>query len=62
MGEKDTSARYPNLIESLVAAGNDPRASAVNLAELRAGNSSFASGARCGCGRASCCGWPCRRW
>ncbi len=36
MGEKDTIVRYPDLIDSLVAAGNDPIAAAVNLAELRA--------------------------
>jgi pimeloyl-ACP methyl ester carboxylesterase len=41
MGEKDTIVRYPDLIEALVAAGNDPMASAVNLAELRAAISSF---------------------
>ena len=36
MGEKDTIVRYPELIESLVAAARDPIASATNLAELRA--------------------------
>jgi pimeloyl-ACP methyl ester carboxylesterase len=36
MGEKDTIVRYPDLIEALVAAGRDPVASSVNLAELRA--------------------------
>jgi pimeloyl-ACP methyl ester carboxylesterase len=36
MGEKDTIVRYPDLIESLVAAARDPIASAANLAELRA--------------------------
>jgi pimeloyl-ACP methyl ester carboxylesterase len=36
MGEKDTIVRYPDLIDSLVAAARDPIASAVNLAELRA--------------------------
>lgn len=36
VGEKDTIVRYPDLIEALVAAGNDPIASAANLAELRA--------------------------
>jgi pimeloyl-ACP methyl ester carboxylesterase len=41
MGEKDTIVRYPDLIEALVAAGNDPIASAVNLAELRAIASPF---------------------
>jgi pimeloyl-ACP methyl ester carboxylesterase len=41
MGEKDTIVRYPDLIDSLVAAGKDPLASAVNLAELRAIISSF---------------------
>jgi pimeloyl-ACP methyl ester carboxylesterase len=41
MGEKDTIVRYPDLIEALVAAGKDPIASAVNLAELRAAISSF---------------------
>lgn len=35
MGEGDTIVNYPDLIESLVAAGNDPVASAANLAELR---------------------------
>jgi pimeloyl-ACP methyl ester carboxylesterase len=41
MGEKDTIVRYPELIESMVAAGRDPMASAVNLAELRAISSPF---------------------
>jgi pimeloyl-ACP methyl ester carboxylesterase len=41
MGEKDTIVRYPDLIDALVAAGKDPTASAVNLAELRAAISSF---------------------
>lgn len=41
VGEKDTIVRYPNLIDSLVAAGNDPIASAANLAELRAITSAF---------------------
>lgn len=36
VGEQDTIVRYPDLIEALVAAGNDPIASAMNLAELRA--------------------------
>ena len=36
VGEKDTIVRYPDLIESPVAAGRDPIASAANLAELRA--------------------------
>jgi pimeloyl-ACP methyl ester carboxylesterase len=36
MGERDTIVRYPELIESLVAAARDPIASAANLAELRA--------------------------
>ena len=36
MGEKDTIVRYPELIQSLVAAARDPIASAANLAELRA--------------------------
>jgi pimeloyl-ACP methyl ester carboxylesterase len=36
VGEKDTIVRYPDLIESLVAAGRDPIASHANLAELRA--------------------------
>jgi pimeloyl-ACP methyl ester carboxylesterase len=36
MGEKDTIVRYPQLIDSLVAAARDPIAAAVNLAELRA--------------------------
>jgi pimeloyl-ACP methyl ester carboxylesterase len=36
MGEEDTIVRYPELIESLVAAARDPIASAANLAELRA--------------------------
>jgi pimeloyl-ACP methyl ester carboxylesterase len=36
VGEKDTIVRYPDLIESVVAAGRDPIASAANLAELRA--------------------------
>jgi pimeloyl-ACP methyl ester carboxylesterase len=41
MGERDTIVRHPNLIESMVAAGRDPVASAANLAELRAGTSPF---------------------
>jgi pimeloyl-ACP methyl ester carboxylesterase len=41
MGEKDTIVRYPDLIEAIVAAGNDPIASAANLAELRAIISAF---------------------
>jgi pimeloyl-ACP methyl ester carboxylesterase len=36
MGERDTIVRYPELIESLVAAARDPINSAANLAELRA--------------------------
>ena len=36
VGEKDTIVRHPDLIESVVAAGRDPIASAANLAELRA--------------------------
>jgi pimeloyl-ACP methyl ester carboxylesterase len=36
MGEGDTIVRYPELIESVVAAARDPIASVVNLAELRA--------------------------
>jgi pimeloyl-ACP methyl ester carboxylesterase len=36
MGEADTIVRYPELIESVVAAARDPVASAANLAELRA--------------------------
>ncbi|MGH2798342.1 MAG: alpha/beta fold hydrolase [Thermoleophilaceae bacterium] len=39
VGEKYTIVRYPDLIESLVAAGRDPIASRANLAELRAGMS-----------------------
>jgi pimeloyl-ACP methyl ester carboxylesterase len=36
VGEKDTIVRYPDLIEALVAGGNDPIASAVSRAEHRA--------------------------
>ncbi len=36
MGEGDTIVRHPDLVEALVAEGNDPIASATNLAELRA--------------------------
>jgi pimeloyl-ACP methyl ester carboxylesterase len=36
VGERDTIVRYPDLIESVVAAGEDPIASSANLAELRA--------------------------
>jgi pimeloyl-ACP methyl ester carboxylesterase len=36
MGEGDTIVNHPQLIDSLVAAGNDPIATATNLAELRA--------------------------
>ena len=41
MGEGDTIDRYPELIESMVAAGRDPIAAAANLGELRAGISPF---------------------
>jgi pimeloyl-ACP methyl ester carboxylesterase len=41
MGEKDTIVRYPELMESLVAAAGDPIASTTNLAELRAVISPF---------------------
>ena len=41
MGEGDTLVRYPDLLESLLAAGNDPVAAPVNLAELRAAISAF---------------------
>ncbi len=41
MGEKDTIVRYPDLVDAIAAAGKDPTASAVNLAELRAAISSF---------------------
>jgi len=36
VGEGDTITRYPDIIRSVVVAGNDPMASAMNLAELRA--------------------------
>jgi pimeloyl-ACP methyl ester carboxylesterase len=36
MGEKETIADYPDQVDALVAAGNDPVASKANLAELRA--------------------------
>jgi pimeloyl-ACP methyl ester carboxylesterase len=36
VGERDTIVRYPDLIESVAAAGRDPIASRANLAELRA--------------------------
>jgi pimeloyl-ACP methyl ester carboxylesterase len=35
MGEQDTIVNYPDQIQALVAAGNDPVMSEVNLAELR---------------------------
>jgi len=41
VGEKDSIVRYPDLIEALVAGGNDPIASAVSRAELRAIIASF---------------------
>jgi pimeloyl-ACP methyl ester carboxylesterase len=41
MGEKETIGRYPDRIESMVAAGRDPIAAAADLAELRAGISLF---------------------
>jgi pimeloyl-ACP methyl ester carboxylesterase len=41
MGEKDTIARHPALIESLVAAGREPVATAAGLAEFRAVGSPF---------------------
>jgi pimeloyl-ACP methyl ester carboxylesterase len=36
MGEGDSISRYPDLIDSLVAAADDPIAASANLAELRA--------------------------
>ena len=36
MGEGETILGYPDLIESVAAAGREPKASAANLAELRA--------------------------
>lgn len=36
MGEGETIGRYPDLVDALIAAGNDPVATATNLAELRA--------------------------
>ena len=41
VGEGSTIVNYPDLIDSLVAAGSDPVASEVNLAELRAIMSPF---------------------
>jgi pimeloyl-ACP methyl ester carboxylesterase len=41
MGEGQTIGRYPDLIDALVAAGNDPVATATNLAELHAAISPF---------------------
>jgi pimeloyl-ACP methyl ester carboxylesterase len=41
MGEKDTIVRYPDLIESVAAAGSDPVASRANVAEIRAALSPF---------------------
>jgi len=41
MGEKHTIVHYPDQIEALVAAGHDPLASHVSLAELRAAISPF---------------------
>jgi pimeloyl-ACP methyl ester carboxylesterase len=41
MGEAETIVRYPDLIDSLVAAGRDPATVAVNRAELRAAISLF---------------------
>ena len=41
VGEKDTIVHYPDLIESVVAAGRDSVASTANLAELRAVISPF---------------------
>ncbi len=41
VGEKDTIVRHPDLIESMVAAGNDPIAAAADLAEVRAISSPF---------------------
>lgn len=41
MGEKDTIVNYPDQIEALVTAGNDPVVAEVNLAELRAAISPF---------------------
>jgi pimeloyl-ACP methyl ester carboxylesterase len=36
VGEAETIVRYPELIDALVAGGNDPVAAAADLAELRA--------------------------
>ena len=36
MGEGDTIVQYPDLIDALVAAGNDPVARSTDLTELRA--------------------------
>jgi pimeloyl-ACP methyl ester carboxylesterase len=36
IGEAETIVRYPDLIDALVAGGNDPVAAAADLAELRA--------------------------
>jgi len=41
MGEKDTIVNYPDQIQALVTAGNDPVVSEVNLAELRVAISPF---------------------
>src|SRR6266545_1627097 len=41
MGEKDTIVNYPDQIQALVTAGNDPVVSEVNLAELRDAISPF---------------------
>jgi pimeloyl-ACP methyl ester carboxylesterase len=41
VGEKDTIGRHPDLIESMVAGGNDPIALAADLAEFRATISPF---------------------
>jgi len=41
MGEKDTIVNDPDQIDAMVAAGHDPLASRVSLAELRAAISPF---------------------
>ena len=61
MGEKDTIINYPDQIEALVAAGNDPVVSEVNLAELGRPSRPSGSDVRCGCSQTSCGNSPCRR-
>ena len=63
-----TLARYPDLVDLLVAAGQDPVTDRAAMAEFHALISPFALVSRSGwrrrpaCGPTSCAGWPCPPW